>query len=149
MSQTRGDALIADYLDRVRAAAAGLDPARREELIQDLREHIDAARAELSPETEAGVRTILDRLGDPAVIAAEASVGEAPLASSAPRPPAAPAKSRKGWLTLLIVAVALFFLVPVTMCVIGALSYFVLDRDSPTEQHGPVTTIPVPSPRPS
>jgi hypothetical protein len=35
-------------------------------------EHIAAARAALDPETEAGVRTVLERLGDPADIAAEA-----------------------------------------------------------------------------
>ena len=74
MNQTRGDALVAEYLDRVRAAASGLGPGRREELIQDLREHIATARAELTTETEEGIRAILDRLGDPAAIAAEAAV---------------------------------------------------------------------------
>jgi Transcriptional regulator PadR-like family len=36
------------------------------------REHIAAARADLDPETEAGVRSLLERLGEPADIAAEA-----------------------------------------------------------------------------
>jgi len=38
----------------------------------EVAEHIAAARAGLEPETEAGVRTVLERLGDPSEIAAEA-----------------------------------------------------------------------------
>ena len=40
--------------------------------MDEVAEHIAAARADLDPETEAGVRTMLERLGDPADIAAEA-----------------------------------------------------------------------------
>lgn len=145
MNQTRGDALVADYLDRVRAAAARLDPGRREELIQDLREHIAAARAELSPETEAGVRTILERLGDPAVIVAEASVGEAPVRAA----PAPPATSNKSVLTVLIVVLGLVLLVPVVVCLLGALGFFAFRTAEPVENHGPVVEVPVPTMHPS
>ena len=37
-----------------------------------MHEHITAARADLDPETEAEIRSLLERLGDPADIAAEA-----------------------------------------------------------------------------
>lgn len=65
------DRLAADYLDRVRIALASLPLERRDEIVADLREHIDAAVAE-RPGDEAFLRTVLDRLGDPAAIAAEA-----------------------------------------------------------------------------
>lgn len=154
-TSSQGDKLVAEYLDRARAAAAGLDPARREELLEDLREHIAAARAELSPETEAGVRTILERLGDPAAIAAEASVGDAPRASSAPLPmappePVTPAKSGKAGITALIVALAMVVLVPVALCVVGALGLLAFQRGPAMGEQGPVIEeIPVPSTRPS
>ena len=73
MSDTRYDRIVDEWLSALeQAAAAVLPPDRRRELLADLREHIAVARAELQPETEVGVRTILDRLGDPDVIVAEA-----------------------------------------------------------------------------
>ena len=47
------------------------DPRRRE-LREEIAGHIAEARAALPAESEADVRTLLDRLGDPADIAAEA-----------------------------------------------------------------------------
>ncbi|MBX6751400.1 MAG: hypothetical protein IRY85_17345 [Micromonosporaceae bacterium] len=149
MNQTRGDDLVAEYLDRVRAAAAGLDPARREELIQDLREHIEAARAELSTETEEDIRAILDRLGDPTAIAAEAAVGEPPRppVAAPPQPvaPAPPAKSGKTAITVLVVVLAVVVLASVAVCVVGGLAFFTFPTNS-TEIHGgtPVE-VPLPS----
>jgi hypothetical protein len=137
------DELVADYLGRVRAAAAGLHPARREELIDDLREHIATARAELSPETEAGVRTLLDRLGDPAAIVAEASAGE-PAAAPPPAPVVA-RKSNRAVLTVLIVVLALFALVPVAVCVGGLLYFIPVSTDV---QQGPQPPIEAPTPAP-
>jgi Predicted membrane protein len=154
MNQTRGDALVADYLERVWEAAAGLDPVRREELIQDLREHIAAARAELSPETEAGVQTILDRLGDPAVIAAEAAVGEAPSwsapvadrdSSAQPTGGESAGRSRNSAVKALIVVLVVLLLVPVVVCLVGALGFLAFRTEEPVENHGPVVEIPVPT----
>jgi hypothetical protein len=76
MTSSPLDRLVDEWLDRVERAAADLPPDQRGELLADLREHIAVARADLSPETEAGVRTILERLGDPAMIAEEARHGE-------------------------------------------------------------------------
>jgi hypothetical protein len=167
-----GDELVAAYLNRVRAAAAGLDPGRREELIEDLREHIATARAELSPETEAGVRTLLERLGDPAAIAAEASAGEpsvppptagppgaappgaappgaappgaAPPGVTPPSPPSPP-RSNRVVVTVLVTVVALVLLAPIAACVLGLglFSAYRVETDQPPE---PVTSFaPAPS----
>jgi uncharacterized membrane protein len=148
MNQTRGDALVAAYLDRVRAAAAGLDPSRREELISDLREHIATARAELPTETEEGIRAILDRLGDPAVIVAEAAVGEPPRPPAAPPLPenAAPRTSDRTVLTVLAVVLAVLVLVPVALCVLGGLGLFAVRTTEIHEIHGSVTGVPLPTP---
>ena len=69
---TQGDALVYHYLTDLEAELRGLPTNRRRELLEEVGEHISAARATLDPETEAGIRTVLERLGDPADIAAEA-----------------------------------------------------------------------------
>lgn len=78
--------MVSDYLAAVDNAARDLPPDRRVELVTDLAEHIAAARVELAPETEAGLREILDRLGDPHAITAEARI-------QLGLPPAAPARA--------------------------------------------------------
>jgi len=62
---TKQDDPVSEYMARVRTAAGGLPPRQRDELLRDLREHIDTARQDLPSESEAEVRDILDRLGDP------------------------------------------------------------------------------------
>ncbi len=58
--------LVRGYLERLRAAATGLPPDRREELLAEVREHIGAAlTAEPGGPTEVSVRNVLDRLGPP------------------------------------------------------------------------------------
>ena len=69
---TEVDALILRYLQDLEGELRDLPANRRQELLDEVGEHIAAARAALDPETEAGVRTVLERLGDPADIAAEA-----------------------------------------------------------------------------
>ncbi|MFE5833601.1 hypothetical protein ACFQ67_20470 [Streptomyces sp. NPDC056488] len=82
--------LVTDYLETVEREASFLPAGRREELLADLREHLDVAVGdERDPET---VRAALDRLGSPAAIVAAARAEE-PEAPAAPRPEGAP-KSR-------------------------------------------------------
>jgi hypothetical protein len=69
---TEADAIILRYLQDLEGELCDLPADRRQELLDEVGEHIAAARAALAPETEAGVRTMLERLGDPADIAAEA-----------------------------------------------------------------------------
>ncbi|MFF5391023.1 hypothetical protein ACFY5H_22175 [Streptomyces sp. NPDC013012] len=82
--------LVTDYLDTVAREASFLPAGRREELLADLREHLDVAVGdEPDPET---VRSALDRLGSPAAIVAAARAEE-PETPAAPRSGGAP-KSR-------------------------------------------------------
>jgi hypothetical protein len=83
---TEVDALILRYLQDLEAELRDLPPNHRQELLDEVGEHIAAARAALDPETEAAVRTMLERLGDPADIAAEARER-----FGVQRPPARPA----------------------------------------------------------
>ena len=83
---TEVDALILRYLQDLEGELRDLPANRRQELLDEVGEHIAAARAALDPETEAGVRTVLERLGDPADIAAEARER-----FGVQRPPARPA----------------------------------------------------------
>jgi hypothetical protein len=85
---TEADALILRYLQELEAELHDLPANRRQELLDEVVEHIAAARAELDPETEARVRTMLERLGDPADIAAEAR--ERFGVQPPPTPPATP-----------------------------------------------------------
>jgi hypothetical protein len=71
MSST-ADTLIDDYIKRLNRELAGFPRARRRELVDEISEHIADARADLESENEAAIRTLLDRLGDPEDIAAEA-----------------------------------------------------------------------------
>jgi HAAS len=113
MNATVADRLVAEYLARLDAALRDLPAARREELLEQVSEHIATARAELGDQPgEAEIRTMLDRLGDPAAIAAEA--GQRPadsLESSQPRP---------GWREI-----AALILLPVGGIVIPVVGWFV------------------------
>jgi hypothetical protein len=82
------DLLVHSYLAAVADAAADLPAVVREELLADLREHIAVARVQHAP-TEAGVRTILDRLGHPvAIVEAARGFADGPVDGWArvPRP---------------------------------------------------------------
>ena len=73
------DALITDYLGRLRAASWPLPPGRRDELQAEVAEHIEAALAESGVRDEATVRNVLDRLGPPEdIVAAEGREGGSP-----------------------------------------------------------------------
>ncbi|WP_430787740.1 HAAS signaling domain-containing protein [Actinoplanes sp. G11-F43] len=113
MMMTESDHLVEIYLARVDQAAMRLPAARREELVSDLREHIAIARAETEEETEASIRTILERLGDPESIVAAADTQTdlprmPPAPAWAPAPVPAPRRSglRPGWIVAIAVAVA-------------------------------------------
>jgi uncharacterized membrane protein len=157
---TQTDELVAAYLARVERAASRLPAGRREELIGDLREHIEIARAESEAETEAEVRTILDRLGDPeSIVAAADTQTDLPRVPPAapypppagpyphpahPAPPAPPAKSSRAvlWVVLGVVAV----LALLVFCS-GA---FIMARDagqppSMVEEAVPAETAPLPT----
>jgi HAAS len=69
---TKVDTLVDRYLKDLETELRGLPGNRRREILDEVGEHITQARADLDAETEAAIRTVLERLGDPADIAAEA-----------------------------------------------------------------------------
>jgi hypothetical protein len=69
---SQADKLVQRYLAQLDAALQGVDASRREEILAEVHGHIDEGRTGLDPDDAASVRTLLDRVGDPAAIAAEA-----------------------------------------------------------------------------
>jgi uncharacterized membrane protein len=118
----RVDRLVEDYLGAVSYACADLPPDRRDDLIDDLREHIAAARSTLYQPTEAAVRTILDRLGEPAAIADEARLAEpAAIAWETPRTTQPSAPVRRGSSTATLGMLLGFVLIVILILMAGAL----------------------------
>ena len=72
MSATHADSLTEGYLARLKEAAGDLPKTARAELVDDMRSHIAEARAREPEETDAAILNILDRLGDPAGVVADA-----------------------------------------------------------------------------
>ena len=72
MTAPHADQLIDGYLARLSAAAGDLPKSARQELTDDMRSHIAEARAREPQETDATILNILDRLGEPAVVVADA-----------------------------------------------------------------------------
>ena len=66
------DALVNDYLEQLDAELADLPRGSRREVMDEISTHIAEMRAGLVAENELEIRQLLDRLGDPAEIAAEA-----------------------------------------------------------------------------
>jgi hypothetical protein len=66
------DTVVHDYLWRVQAALSTVPAPRRQEIVSELAEHIREAREDGAVATEADARNLVDRLGDPVEIAAEA-----------------------------------------------------------------------------
>ena len=75
----QADKLVRNYLAQLDAALRGVESSRREEILTEVRGHIEEGRSGLDPDDAASVRALLDRVGDPAAIAAEAG---APSAAS-------------------------------------------------------------------
>lgn len=63
---------IAEYVARLRTSMGDLAPERRDEIVSEIEEHIEEALAEMPSPTDADIRNLLERVGDPRTIAAEA-----------------------------------------------------------------------------
>jgi len=93
-SDAAATALVRDYLGRLHAAGWGLEPARRDELVAEVGEHIDEAmRGERAAGNhgEVVVRNILERLGPPEEIVRAETEGQPYDAGFAPPPGYPPA----------------------------------------------------------
>lgn len=66
--------ILDDYLVSLARELRELPPSDRAEIVDEVRDHFEDARAELIDPTEADLRNILERLGPPAEIAAEARI---------------------------------------------------------------------------
>ena len=66
------DPLVDDYLRRLQAAAAPLPAHRRDELVSEIRDHLEEALRRAPADDTAAVRNTLERLGPPEEIAAAA-----------------------------------------------------------------------------
>lgn len=69
---TTQDSMVRSYLTRLEGALADVPAGQRKQILDGIEEHAAAALAELEAPTEADVRNVLDRLGDPYAIAADA-----------------------------------------------------------------------------
>jgi hypothetical protein len=107
MTTMQRDPLVDDYLRRLEAAAADLPHERRVELVTEIEEHIAAALREGGAGDEAALRNVLERLGPPEEIAAEAGAGTP-----------APARGQLETAAMLMLAVSL--VLPVVGYLIGA-----------------------------
>ncbi len=96
--------IVEGYMARLELALTRDDPARRAELLEDVRAHVAEARAALTEETDAALLAILDRLGDPSAVADG-------LAEDAPRIGASSKSSASHWGLLEAGALLLTFFV--------------------------------------
>ena len=67
------DALVEDYLRRLDAAASTLPADRRAELVSEIRDHLQEGLRNSGADDEVSVRNLLERLGAPEAIVAEAA----------------------------------------------------------------------------
>jgi len=72
MPDSELDQIVDEYLGRLKVALADLPPERRQQLIVSITDHISEARSTLHANSEVAIRDILDRVGQPEDIAAEA-----------------------------------------------------------------------------
>ncbi|MFJ5869508.1 HAAS signaling domain-containing protein [Streptomyces parvus] len=98
--KTDDNTLVREYLATVERESAALPPAARQELLADLSEHIEVARAERPGD----VRAILHEVGDPRTIASTA-LHEA---GHTPTPPTRTPERRRSpaWLPLLLLVLS-------------------------------------------
>lgn len=87
-TRNRTDDIVEQYLGTLDAALQGLPDGVRRQLVEEVAGHITMGRAVLDPHDELGLRSLLDRVGDPDEIAAEAITAEAiaPDARTGERP---------------------------------------------------------------
>jgi hypothetical protein len=126
-----GEALVRSYLDRLRAAGWGLVPERRDELVAEVREHIDTALhvdRQAGNSVEVAARNVLERLGPPEEIV-RAESEDTPYGSSPY--PVAPPQPERYWGGLEIAAIVTLAAGSIILPVIGPLIGMVLAWVSP------------------
>ena len=119
MTNSTADRLVDDYLTRLAGASQALPPDGRTESLAEIRGHIAASLSGATDADEAAVRTMLDRLGDPADIVAAA------VENDPPEPPSVPGtQGRRPGIGLEVGAVVMLTvgsLIPVIGWVVGVI----------------------------
>ena len=83
MNRTRSS-VVGEYLRELQRSMKDLPSKRRDEILAEIEDHITEGLAELDSPTEADVRNVLERVGDPRDIAAEARQDADPDSTEAP-----------------------------------------------------------------
>jgi hypothetical protein len=128
MTSTDLDSIVDDYLHRLDTALKAFPSARRQQLVSEIAEHLEEARSELSTQTEVTVRQLLDRVGLPEDIAAEALADE--------QRPDARRPSRRMGIVLAVVAAVLGLCIGLTFALAGG-----ENRTTTTTTRVPTTTV--------
>jgi len=112
------DAMVNRYLEELSTALHRLPGSRRDQLVDEIRQHITLMRAERPPVDRSDMEALLNRVGLPEDIAAVAMEGDdelAPVPLTVPPPPPTPPATRGRQLsrrtTALIAAAALVVVV--------------------------------------
>jgi hypothetical protein len=106
---------VGEYLRRLRRLMSDIPEERRDEILSEIEEHIDERLSEPPGAGNAEVRNVLERLGDPEDIAAEARERFGVKTS-------APQKMSKGAKRAIVIAVAVLIGIPLVLVVLGALT---------------------------
>ena len=118
------DGIVEDYLGYLSDALVELPEVRRRQLVEQITEHIQEARSQLPEQSEAAVHNLLDRLGRPEEIAAEALTDE--------RPPGGWRPGRKG--------IAAFFALVVLLAI--GIGVFAFTRPATKTSQASTSTVP-------
>jgi uncharacterized membrane protein len=118
---TTPDKLVERYLKHLEIELDDVPRDRRREIVDEIAGHIAEARAGLEHESEADVRNILEGLGDPADIAADARE-RFEIQPAAPAPPDKP-----GWMEIAALVFLLVggLIIPVFGWIIGVILLWV------------------------
>lgn len=126
MTPQHTDDLVAEYLADIDKLVSDLPTLQRRELLSDLEAHIAAERIERDAQTPAQVLDILQRLGNPEVIAAAAHEEAPPRDAARPveitrvrRPVLTPASVVGGFIIIAVVLFATFMLFFVSSSSVG------------------------------
>jgi len=112
------DGLVAEYLGRLVQAARPLPPDRRAELVDEIADHIDQARASSAASGQA-LRDVLQRLGEPEAIVAAASDAAGDFQGPFTQPvaavtqPSAPRRQRRLDRAAVLLVLASVLLIPI------------------------------------
>lgn len=106
---------VGEYLRRLQRLMSDIPNERRDEILSEIEEHLNERLSELPDVGDAEVRNVLERLGDPEDIAAEARER---FGVKTP----APQKMSRGTKRIIVIAVAVLVGMPVLFVVLGALT---------------------------